>query len=339
MVKGRAARRWWCGGALLVSVLALLWLSGCAEVRSLQPQGLAAERIADLWWFQFFLALPFFLAVVILLLIAIRRHSRGGEVRPRNHGMTMIVWGGAILPALAMLALMSHTIYTLVGVTEPAERAELTVEVQGKLWFWNIGYSNSDETIFTANEIHIPAGEPVALALSSDNVIHSFWVPELNGKRDLIPGVPDGFWLQANQPGTYHGQCAEFCGAQHAKMHFLVIAHEPEEFAQWLEQERQPARMLMEGDENFRGQQVFLGSACIGCHTIRGTDASSTIGPDLTHIASRQTLGAGTLRNVTGNLAAWIVDSQQFKPGNLMPPMPLPSEDLIAILNYLQSLR
>jgi len=339
MGKSSAAHRHRCFGVLLAGALTLLGLSGCAEVLSLQPKGLAAERIADLWWFQFFLALPFFLAVVILLLLAIRRHSRGGDVRQRNHGMKMIVWGGAILPALAMLALMSHTIYTLVAVTEPAQHAELSVEVQGKMWWWKIGYSNGEETIFTANEIHIPAGEPVALELSSDNVIHSFWVPELNGKRDLIPGIPEGFWIQADQPGTYHGQCAEFCGAQHAKMHFLVIAHEREEFLEWLELERQPARVLVEGDENFRGQQAFLEAACVSCHTIRGTIASGMIGPDLTHMGSRRELAAGTLSNVTGNLAAWIVDSQQFKPGNLMPPMPLPPQDLLGVIDYLQSLR
>jgi cytochrome c oxidase subunit 2 len=325
-------------GALLLGALALLGLCGCTDVLSLQPKGPAAQGIADLGWFAFFLALPFFLAVVILLLLAIRRHGRG-EVNPRNHGMKMIVWGGAILPAFAMLALMSHTIYTLVAVTEPAAFAEISIEVQGKMWWWKVGYSNGEAKFYSANEIHIPAGEPVALELSSDNVIHSFWVPELHGKRDLIPGIPGHFWIQADNPGTYHGQCAEFCGAQHAKMHFLVIAHEPAEFALWLERESRPARLLVEGDEYFRGQQVFREAGCASCHTIRGTTAAGIIGPDLTHMADRRDLAAGTLPNVTGNLAAWIVDSQHFKPGNLMPPMPLQPVDLIDITDYLLSLR
>ena len=339
MNKGHAVRGWRRAGALLAGMLALASLTGCGDVLVLQPKGLAAERIADLWWFQFFLALPFFLAVVILLLLAIRRHHRGAEVPQRNHGMKMVVWGGAILPALAMLALMSHTIFTLVAVTEPARHAEISIDVQGKLWWWKIGYSNGMETIFTANEIHIPAGVPVTLKLSSDNVIHSFWVTELNGKRDLIPGIPGEFWIQADQPGTYHGQCAEFCGSQHAKMHFLVIAHEREELMEWLEHERQPARVLVEGDENYSGQQAFLEAGCGACHTIRGTSAAGTLGPDLTHLGNRGYLAAGTLSNVTGNLAAWVVDSQQFKPGNLMPPMPLQPENLLAVIDYLQDLR
>jgi len=323
---------------LLSSALPLILVTGCQGVLSLQPKGPAAQHIANLWWFQFFLALPFLLAVIILLLIVIRRKNGSGESKPRNHGMKMVLWGGAILPALAMLALMSHTIYTLVAVTEPAKHAELGVEVEGKMWWWKIGYSHGEEMIYTANEIHIPAGEPVALELISDNVIHSFWVPELNGKRDLIPGMTSGFWIQADNPGTYHGQCAEFCGAQHAKMHFLVIAHEPAEFARWLESESQPSRLLAEGEEYFRGQQVFAEAGCGICHTVRGAGASGTIGPDLTHLGSRRDLAAGTLSNVPGNLAAWIVNSQHFKPGNLMPAMPLQPADLIDITDYLQNL-
>jgi cytochrome c oxidase subunit 2 len=337
MNKDRVAHRYRYFGVLLTA-MSMMGMSGCAEVLSLQPKGLAAERIADLWWFGFFLALPFLLAVILLLLLAIWRHRRGGEVAPRSRGMTMVIWGGAILPALAMLALMAFTTNTLVEVTEPAGRAELSVDVQGKMWWWKIGYESGEEMIFTANEIHIPVGEPVALELSSDNVIHSFWVPELNGKRDLIPGVPGDFWIQADSPGTFIGRCAEFCGAQHAKMHFLVIAHEPEEFEQWLAHELQPAHVFVEGDENFAAQQAFLGADCVSCHTIRGTAATGTLGPDLTHIGSRQELGAGTLPNVIGNMMAWIIDSQQFKPGNLMPPMPHTPEELLTIVAYLRSL-
>jgi len=335
---GHRINTWRYCWALLVGSLVVLGLGGCGGVLSLQPKGPAAERIAELWWFQLLLALPFFLAVVILLLLAIRRNKRNNDTPRRSHGMRMIIWGGAILPAIAMLALMSFMIDTLVDVTEPINQAELSVKVEGELWWWKIGYSNGEETIFTANEIHIPAGEPVALELSSDNVIHSFWVPELHGKRDLIPGSLDRFWIQADQPGIYHGQCAEFCGAQHAKMHFLVIAHEREDFLIWLEQELQPAQLLIEGDANFSGQQAFFDTGCASCHTIRGTTASGVVGPDLTHLASRRDLAAGTLSNVTGNLSAWIVDSQQFKPGNLMPPMPLQPDDLLDITGYLQSL-
>ena len=324
---------------LLLMLLAVQGFSGCANVLALQPKGLAAERIAELWWFQFFLALPFFLVVVILLLLAARRRAGQSNMQPRNHGMIMVIWGGMILPAFVTVALMAFTINTLVAVTEPADRTELSIEVHGELWWWKVGYSDGGEVFYTANEIHIPAGEPVALELKSSNVIHSFWVPELHGKRDMIPGIPSAFWIQADHPGVFQGVCAEFCGAQHAKMHFLVIAHEPEGFEQWFEHERQPDQLLTEEDENFAGQQAFLDTGCGSCHTIRGTTASGILGPDLTHVASRQDLAAGTLSNVTGNLAAWIINSQHFKPGNLMPPTQLQADDLQAIVGYLQSLQ
>ena len=325
--------------ALSACAMALTLVGGCAEMSSLQPKGIAAQRIADLWWFQFFLALPFFLAVAIMLLLAIRRSRRKDGKPTRNRGMVIMLVGGVILPALAMAGLMYSATRALADVTAQAAKAELRVEVQGKQWWWRVGYTVDGETFFTANEIHIPAGETVSLALSSDNVIHSFWAPELNGKRDLIPGVPDAFWIQADNPGIYHGQCAEFCGAQHAKMHFLVIAHEPQDFEGWLDHERQPALLLTEGEEFFPGQQAFLRAPCVACHTIRGTTAAGTIAPDLTHFSSRQDLGAGTLSNVPGNLAAWIIDSQVFKPGNLMPPMPLPPDQLTEIVGYLESLQ
>jgi cytochrome c oxidase subunit II len=178
---------------------------------------------------------------------------------------------------------------------------------------------------------------PVAFTLYSEDVIHSFWVPQLHGKIDHMPGHETGIWLQADEPGVYRGQCGEYCGLQHARMHFLVIAHEQEEFDAWVAA-RQESPPQPEEDPALRGQQVFLGSACVYCHTVSGTNASGVLGPDLSDMAVRREIGAGTLPNSPGNLAAWIIDSQTIKPGNRMPPMPMAGPDLQALLAYMQTL-
>jgi cytochrome c oxidase subunit II len=178
----------------------------------------------------------------------------------------------------------------------------------------------------------------VLLRLTSHDVIHSFWVPNLQGKRDLIPGHETSLWLQADHPGVFRGQCAEFCGHQHAHMAFLVIAEPPDQFAAWLEQQRRPAVPPTDAASK-RGQEVFLSGACVLCHAIQGTAALADVAPDLTHVAGRRTIAAGTLPNSRGHLAGWIVDPQQIKPGNKMPPNNLGGQDLQALLAYLGSLR
>jgi cytochrome c oxidase subunit 2 len=196
----------------------------------------------------------------------------------------------------------------------------------------------ASQRVTTANEIHIPVGRPVVLTLKSHDVIHSLWVPNLAGKKDLIPGHETTLALRADRPGRYRGQCAEFCGYQHGKMGLLVIAEPPETFAAWLEAQRRtpppPTDPLPQ-----RGQQVFLAGTCAMCHAIQGTSAFGRVAPDLTHIASRPTLAAATLPNRPGYRAGWIVDSQSLKPGNHMPPNPLNPPDLQALLAYLESLK
>jgi cytochrome c oxidase subunit 2 len=216
----------------------------------------------------------------------------------------------------------------------------VTIEVTGQQWWWQVRYLDPDPSkIFvTANEIHIPVGQPVTIKLRSTDVIHSFWVPNLVGKKDLIPGHDAVLWLQADKPGVFRGQCAEYCGLQHAHMAFWVVAEPPTRFAAWLNQQRGEAVQPSTSSEQ-RGQQVFLSSPCIMCHTIQGTPAGATVGPDLTHIASRSYIAAGTLPNTRGQLAGWIVDSQAIKPGNRMPPNSLNPDDLQALLDYLQSLK
>ena len=249
----------------------------------------------------------------------------------------MPIIGGIVVPAVVLAGLFALTLGTL-SSTSPAATADssITVQVTGRQWFWDVVYPSA--RVRTANEIHIPTGEPVRIEASSGDVIHSFWVPALNRKIDMIPGRTTTVTLQTKRVGTYRGQCAEFCGLQHAHMAFVVVAEPPARFAAWLEGQRREARPPPTAALK-AGQQVFLGSACVYCHTIAGTNASGTVGPDLTHLASRMFLGAGVAENSPGRLAGWILDPQHLKPGNRMPATDLSGPELQNLLDYLESLR
>ena len=216
-------------------------------------------------------------------------------------------------------------------------RSALTVDVIGHRWWWEVRYPSRG--IVTANDVHVPVGQPVRIVLTSVDVNHSFWVPQLTCKTDLIPGVTNSMWIQADHAGTFRGQCAEYCGVQHAQMIFYVVADPPATFQQWLATQAAPAAAQPVGSALAQGQQVFETAPCASCHTIRGTTARGTLGPDLTHFGSRVSVGAGARPNTTGNLAGWIIDSQGIKPGNLMPPMQLSPQDLQALIAYLESLK
>jgi cytochrome c oxidase subunit 2 len=307
---------------------------------ALDPQGPAAANIANLWWLLFWLGTAVFVIVTALLLFIVFTHRRPGEMmapdlRAPEH-RTWIWWGGVIFPAIILSLTLFFTLRSHIALAYPPTPPALTIEVIGHMWWWEVRYP--DHEVTTANEIYIPAGQPVNIRLTTNDVIHSFWVPELNGKIDMIPGKTNTLWLQAAEPGIYRGLCTEFCGLQHAKMQYLVIAVPPNAFAQRVEAQRQPAPAPT--DETTRlGQQIFLGSACVYCHAIRGTNASGQLGPDLTHIASRRTLGAGILPNNRGTLGGWTINSQHIKPGNRMPPMNLSGAELQALLDYLATLR
>jgi cytochrome c oxidase subunit 2 len=322
-------------GATLI-LLCLLALAGCQDVQvqsTLKPAGPPAERIAELWWIMLIIAVTVFVIVLILLLIAIFKRRQAAETSAPG-GVTFIILGGIAIPAVILIGLLVYTLGVVAALEPPSEDA-LTVEVIGHQWWWEVRYPGRE--FVTANQIHVPAGERVRLELTSADVIHSFWVPQLNGKIDLIPGQWNTFWIEATEPGIYRGQCAEYCGTQHAKMALLVVADPPEVFDAWLDDQQREAAVLTD-PLLIRGQQVFLGSVCVYCHTVRGTNASGKIGPDLTHLASRYTLGAGIIANNRGNLGGWIINSQAIKPGNRMPPMYLDSEELQALLSYLESL-
>ncbi|HSM57776.1 MAG TPA: cytochrome c oxidase subunit II [Candidatus Sulfomarinibacteraceae bacterium] len=326
-----------CRHAIL-PLLLLLLLSGCVENRAnmLNAAGPAAARINVLWWLMFGLGALVYLAVMAYMLLALFRRRGSLEDAPQPaEGANIVVWGGAIIPALILIGVFGATVYTMDALREPHIPDDMVVEVVGHQWWWEVRYPQ--QQITTANEIIIPAGRPVAFKLTSNDVIHSFWVPELHGKLDLLPEKVNTFWLQADEPGVYLGECAEFCGVQHTKMQFLVIAVGDDEFRDWTEQMAQPAPEPA-GELARRGQQVFLDSSCIYCHAVQGTDATGALGPDLTHLASRRTLAAGTVPNTRGNLAGWIVDPQSIKPGSLMPPTTLSGPDLQALLAYLETL-
>jgi len=321
---------WYYAGVAL-----LLFVSGCG-VQSLDPAGPAAAAIANLWWVMFALSVIIFAGVLAALAVGIWGRRDDPEGRRERVGRHLVVIGGVLVPGVVILGLMAYNTYVTVDLEEPPTTPALTIRVRSNQWWWHVHYPEQDVT--TANEIHIPAGQSVMLELTSDDVIHAFWVPQLQGKRDLMPDHVGRLWLQADEPGTYRGRCAEFCGRQHAKMEFLVIAHEPEAFQTWLE-ERQAPRPDPVDDQATRGQEVFSEYGCGDCHRIRGTEATGDVGPDLTSLATRRELGAGTLPNTREHLADWVVDSQQFKPGNLMPPVPMPDEDLRDLLAYLETLR
>ncbi|HEX2282431.1 MAG TPA: cytochrome c oxidase subunit II [Thermomicrobiales bacterium] len=314
--------------------------ASCEDAPSaLDPSGPGAETIAGLWWLMLILATIVALVTFTFLGIALWRSRQGRPVeKPLGlDGQHFVILAGAIVPTAILLFLTVSTLDVMADLDEPPEPPSHVIEITGWMWWWEVVYP--DAGVVTANEIHIPAGQTVELRLTSADVIHSFWVPEISGKIDLMPGSENTFWIKADEPGIYRGQCAEFCGVQHALMAKLLIVQEPEEYQAWLEHMAQPAPTPTEPVQQ-HGLDVFMQSQCRFCHTIRGTDARGDVGPELTHLMSRQTLGAVTIRNSTGNLAAWVADPHQFKPGVKMPAFvdDIVGEDFQALIAYLASL-
>jgi cytochrome c oxidase subunit 2 len=217
----------------------------------------------------------------------------------------------------------------------------VVIKITGHQWWWQVEYENEAEPskmMTTANELHVPVGRPVKLNLQSSDVIHSFWVPNMHGKKDLVPGHPTDMWLRATQPGRFRGQCAEFCGLQHAHMRLTFVAEPSEQFDQWMQGQSSDAPPPVTPTAH-RGLDVFMSNQCMMCHAISGTNARATVGPDLTHIGSRAMLASGAIPNTRGYLAGWIANPQNIKPGVRMPPNALASDDLNALLDYLESLK
>jgi cytochrome c oxidase subunit 2 len=288
-------------------------------------------------------AIVVFLLVMAALLWAAFRRRRAEEPArdpARERRMRRVVAAAVGITTIVLFTFLVSDISAGRAVTATPGKDAIQIIVTGPQWWWEVQYRDSvpQRWVTTANEIHVPVGRQVAVELRSTDVIHSFWPPNLTGKRDLIPGNENSLWFQADSAGVYRAECAEYCGHEHAKMALLVVAQSPDSFARWLTQQRDTAHTPADSLTS-RGQEVFLSSACAMCHSIAGTPAGSRVGPDLTHLAGRATIAAGTLPNTRGNLAGWIVDPQRIKPGAKMPPNQLDPADLRALLAYLETLR
>jgi cytochrome c oxidase subunit 2 len=316
---------------------------------ALDPAGAQAGGISRLWWTFFWVTASIFLLVLIFLLIALARRriepsdsSQRHKVDPvREQRMSVVIRAAVAISVLVLFLFLIGEFLTgrkLYALSSSAD--QIAIKITGHQWWWEVQYQDptSSNMFNTANEIHIPVGVVVKFDLQSADVIHSFWVPNLHGKKDLVPGHPTSLWLRADKAGTYSGQCAEFCGHQHAHMRFTVIAEDRATYDAWLDAQRKRAAEPSTETE-MRGHQVFINSSCILCHTVDGTPARATVGPNLTHIGSRQHIAAGTLPNTADNLSRWIQNPQQIKPGVIMPQHNFSDADLHSLVEYLESLR
>ena len=308
------------------------------------PLSQPAQEIKETSFLVLAVCAVIFAVVAGLLVYALvrYRHRAGDEVSepPQVYGSNQIELAWTVLPVLIVFVLIlvtSRTIADIQNKKPPPGTVHATVV--GHQWWWEIRYP--DLGIVTANELHVPAStgdthQPAFLKLQSADVAHSFWVPQLAGKTDLIPNRENLMWIEPTKPGTYLGNCAEYCGTQHARMLIRVIVHSPEDFERWAREQQQSASVTTNAAE---GQKAFFANSCVNCHTIRGTSAQGKFGPDLTHLMSRETLGAGAVSNTPNNLRLWVRDPQKFKVGCLMPNMQLTDQEVDQIAAYLQTLK
>jgi cytochrome c oxidase subunit 2 len=313
---------------------------------ALHSAGPQAARIEHLWWVFFWICVAVYVITILFFLAAVirgRRRLEPVDNPAHDRRLGFFVSTCAAVTVITLFALLFSSVATgnAIGTFAKNDPRQLEIEVTGHQWWWEVKYPDAlapANQINDANEIHIPILTPVLLRLDTRDVIHSLWIPNLHGKRDLIPGRVNKFWIQADRPGVYRGQCAEFCGYQHAHMALMVIADSPEDFARWKSHMGEGAPTPMTPAQ-LRGQQVFLSAPCAKCHNVLGLDAYGTLGPDLTHFRSRPTLAAGQLLNTRGNLAGWIANAPAIKPGALMPPNQLSGQEMSDLLAYLETLR
>lgn len=313
-----------------------LGLGGCGRVpAALDVHGPGSAHFARLFVFFLFATTIPAAMTIGLLVYASSCRQKSTNARSAKRYVAM----GTGLAGVIVLAMFIASVLVGRAVAEPRGSMDLTIDVRGHQFWWEVVYPN--QQIVTANEIHLPVGRPVRLRLTSADVVHNFWVPELAGKQDMTPGHTNVFWIEADRPGTFLGRCAEYCGLQHALMAFVVVAEPEDEFAAWVEAHRAPAHLPVDPLHQ-RGLSVFYGAQCGHCHVIQGVTppvAMGAVGPDLTHLASRRTLAAGTMDNSMGNLAGWILGPHDHKPGNRMPPSDISPDDLHALLAYLETLQ
>lgn len=331
-------RRLLIAAALVIAVVAGA-CGGEYPQSALHPESDFAERLDVLFAQIFWWAVGVFVVVEGILLYTVFRWRENPERgRPKEvHGHTLMEIGWTLVPALILVAIAIPTIRTIFIVDNPTTDPDaLTVEAIGRQWWWEFNYPELG--IKTANEIHIPVGRTIDVRVRSADVLHSFWVPRLGGKRDLVPGRENQIWFTADSTGVYWGQCAEYCGTAHALMSFRVIVDTPEDFDAWAAVNAGGAITIQDAEAR-AGKAVFESNACVSCHTIRGTIAQGQFGPDLTHFGSRLTIGAGILDNTPENLRYWIDSTQHAKPGNFMPEVQLTDAQVAQLAAYLLALR
>ena len=316
-----------------------LLLGGCtwdSRMSTVQPASDLAKSILDVYGVIMWAAIVIALIVAVTLGLALLRfRDQPGAPLPRQirgHTLLELMW--TIVPALILLVITIHTIPVIFQTQRPAPRGALEVTVRGWQWWWEFRYPSLQ--VATANELYVPVGQAVALKLEGPDVIHSFWIPRLGGKRDVMPGRINRITFTADTPGEYWGQCAEFCGASHANMRMRVIALDRADFDRWVAAQRAPA--AEPAGDAADGKGVFARSACVGCHTIRGVSVG-VLGPDLTHFGSRKTLAAGMLPSTPENITAWILDPPGMKPGSKMPAVGLTAMEARSVATYLLSLK
>jgi cytochrome c oxidase subunit 2 len=307
---------------------------------ALHPAGPQAASISHLWWLMFWTSTVVYVLVIGALFLALRRSRSGRAPATSERTLVKSVAAATGATVVILFGLLFASVATGRAVASLGSAEGLVIDVTGYQWWWDVTYENPTPSlrVKTANELHIPVGRQIRIQLKSNDVIHSFWVPNLHGKMDLIPGRQNVIWLQADRPGVYRGQCAEYCGLQHANMAFTVVAESSDDFERWLAAQRQPAPVPTTPEQE-RGRQIVERGPCAMCHTVTGTAAGGRTAPDLTHVATRSTIAAGTAPNTRGYLAGWISDPQHLKPGARMPPTGLSADELQAVLAYLETLR
>jgi cytochrome c oxidase subunit 2 len=317
----------------------VLVLADCSGPQSaLDPAGRGAERIAVLFWWMAAGSAIVWLAIISFAVYAI-------YIRPAPHSHSraqfLIIGGGAILPTVVLGGLLTYGLSMMPELLAPASEHSLRIAVSGEQWWWRVRYLTSGSNsvmVELANEIRLPVGERVEFELESPDVIHAFWIPSLGGKIDMIPGRVNRLALEPTRTGVFRGACAEYCGTSHALMNFSVVVQEKADFALWLAHQQMPAQPPVQALAA-RGQELFVANGCGACHTVRGTLADGVVGPDLTHVGSRLSLGAGILPNDPGAFQHWLAHIDNVKPGVLMPVFGmLPPEDLQALAAYLDGL-
>jgi cytochrome c oxidase subunit 2 len=315
----------------------------------LDPAGPQARHIEHTLLLIFWITSVVFALVIAALAYGVfRNHAREGFLPPKlvedpevDRKARFVVGSALGVTVVLLFVMMISSFRTSHETAVLASSQSLKINVYGHQWWWEIEYPINEQPyrmVRTANEIHVPVGTTITIHGTSRDVIHSFWAPNIHGKKDLLPGYENDLTLQVDKPGTWRGQCAEFCGLQHAHMAFDMVAQSREDFDHWYLHQLEPAAEP-KTSEAAHGREVFLSHPCVMCHTVRGTSANATVGPDLTHLASRSMIAAGTLKNTTGNLAGWITNAQSIKPGCRMPPNPMPASDMNDLLAYLETLQ